>query len=150
MAMQAPGSVVIPRTKRRDEPFVDHPLRQESTSIGRKNTHERLRTTFGTEAGLLVQSGSPSESVSKGREMGYRYRMHARYLPGNPDLVSRPRKKVIFVRGCFWDRHGCRQYRQPRTKRSVWRPRLVRNTARDTEVKRELRKLGWGVMVARA
>ena len=79
--------------------------------------------------------------------MGYRYRLHARDLPGNPDLVFRPRKKVIFVHGCFWHQHGCRQYRQPRTKRSFWEPKLAKNKARDAQVKRELRKLGWGVMV---
>ena len=79
--------------------------------------------------------------------MGYRYRLHARDLPGNPDLVFRPRKKVIFVHGCFWHQHGCRQYRQPRTKRSFWEPKLAKNKARDVEVRRQLRKLGWGVMV---
>ena len=33
--------------------------------------------------------------------MGYRYRLHRRELPGKPDLVFGPRKKVIFVHGCF-------------------------------------------------
>lgn len=79
--------------------------------------------------------------------MGYRYRLHARDLPGHPDLVFRPRKKVIFVNGCFWHQHGCRQYRQPRTKRSFWDPKLARNKARDAKVQRELRQLGWRVMV---
>ena len=79
--------------------------------------------------------------------MGYRYRLHARDLPGNPDLVFRPRKKVIFVHGCFWHQHGCRQYRQPRTKRSFWHPKLAKNKTRDAEVRQLLRKLGWGVMV---
>ncbi|MDZ4199625.1 MAG: DNA mismatch endonuclease Vsr [Kiritimatiellia bacterium] len=79
--------------------------------------------------------------------LGYRFRLHARDLPGNPDLVFRPRMKVIFVHGCFWHQHGCRQYRQPRTKRSYWEPKLGRNKARDEEVRRELRKRGWGVMV---
>jgi DNA mismatch endonuclease (patch repair protein) len=79
--------------------------------------------------------------------MGYRYSLYARDLPGNPDLVFRPRKKVIFVHGCFWHQHGCRQYRQPRTKRSFWEQKLAKNKARDAQVKRELRKLGWRVMV---
>lgn len=79
--------------------------------------------------------------------MGYRYRLHARDLPGNPDLVFRPRKKVIFVHGCFWHQHDCRQYRQPRTKREFWEPKLAKNKARDADVRRQLRKLGWGVMV---
>lgn len=79
--------------------------------------------------------------------LGYRYRLHSRELPGNPDLVFRPRKKVIFVHGCFWHQHGCRQYREPRTKRSFWERKLAKNKARDAEVKRQLRKLGWRALV---
>lgn len=78
--------------------------------------------------------------------MGYRYSLHARDLPGNPDLVFRPRKKVIFVHGCFWHQHGCRQYRQPRTKLAFWKPKLARNTARDEQVRKMLRKQGWKSM----
>ncbi len=79
--------------------------------------------------------------------MGYRYRLHSRELPGHPDLVFRPRKKVIFVHGCFWHQHGCRQYRQPRSKLSFWGAKLARNKARDDEVLRALEKLGWRVLV---
>jgi DNA mismatch endonuclease (patch repair protein) len=37
--------------------------------------------------------------------MGYRYRLHRKDLPGKPDLVFGPKKKVIFVHGCFWHQH---------------------------------------------
>ena len=37
--------------------------------------------------------------------LGYRFRLHRRDLPGTPDLVFRGRRKVIFVHGCFWNRH---------------------------------------------
>lgn len=79
--------------------------------------------------------------------MGYRYRLHVSDLPGHPDIVFRPRRKVIFVHGCFWHQHGCHQYRQPRTKRSFWEPKLAQNKARDARVRRELSQLGWCVMV---
>ena len=79
--------------------------------------------------------------------MGCRYRLHARDLPGHPDLVFRPRKKIIFVHGCFWHQHGCRQYRQPRTKRAFWETKLAKNKARDAEVRQMLRGLGWNVLV---
>lgn len=79
--------------------------------------------------------------------MGYRYRLHARDLPGHPDLVFRSRKKVVFVHGCFWHQHGCRQYRQPRSRLSFWETKLARNKARDAEVLRELEELGWRVLV---
>ena len=75
--------------------------------------------------------------------MGYRYRLHARDLPGSPDLVFRLRKRAIFVHGCFWHQHGCQQYRQPRTKRGFWEPKLARNRARDAETRNRLRCLGW-------
>lgn len=79
--------------------------------------------------------------------MGYRYRLHARDFPGHPDLVFRPRKKVIFVHGCFWHQHGCRQYRQPRSRLSFWEAKLARNKTRDVEVLSALEKLGWRVLV---
>lgn len=75
--------------------------------------------------------------------MGYRYRLHVKDLPGSPDLVFRRTKKVIFVHGCFWHQHGCRQYRMPKTKQGFWEPKLARNVVRDAQVRRRLRKLGW-------
>ena len=33
--------------------------------------------------------------------MGYRYTLHRSDLPGRPDLVFAPRRKLIFVHGCF-------------------------------------------------
>ena len=38
--------------------------------------------------------------------LGYRYRLHRRNLPGTPDIVFGPRRKVIFVHGCFWHGHS--------------------------------------------
>ncbi len=34
--------------------------------------------------------------------MGFRYRLHVRNLPGNPDLVFPSRGKIIFVHGCVF------------------------------------------------
>ncbi len=33
---------------------------------------------------------------------GFRYRLHAKELPGRPDLVLPKYKAVVFVDGCFW------------------------------------------------
>ena len=41
--------------------------------------------------------------------MGFRYRLHRKDLPGKPDLVFGPRRKVIFVHGCFWHGHTCKR-----------------------------------------
>jgi DNA mismatch endonuclease Vsr len=39
--------------------------------------------------------------------LGYRYRLHAKKLPGRPDIVFPARRRVVFVHGCFWHRHTC-------------------------------------------
>ena len=81
--------------------------------------------------------------------MGFRYRLHDRSLPGNPDLVFRSRGKIIFVHGCFWHRHGttCEYTRWPKSRLDFWGPKLERNHRRDKVVRRKLRKLGWKVLV---
>ena len=80
--------------------------------------------------------------------MGYRYRLHASDLPGRPDLVFRPRRKAIFVHGCFWHRHpGCAHNRLPRTRREFWRRKLNENARRDQINQYTLQKMGWRVLV---
>lgn len=31
----------------------------------------------------------------------YRYSLHAKVLPGKPDIIFKSNKKVIFIHGCF-------------------------------------------------
>jgi DNA mismatch endonuclease, patch repair protein len=81
--------------------------------------------------------------------MGYRYRLHRKDLPGKPDLVFGPRKKVIFVHGCFWHGHdaeGCPDRRTPKSNVSYWSPKLARNKSRDAERVIALEKAGWKVL----
>lgn len=82
--------------------------------------------------------------------MGYRYRLHAKDLPGRPDIVFRRRRRVIFVHGCFWHRHpdpACKLARLPKTRLDFWLPKLERNRQRDlTDVER-LEKMGWQVLL---
>ncbi|MBI5154395.1 DNA mismatch endonuclease Vsr [Candidatus Poribacteria bacterium] len=82
--------------------------------------------------------------------MGYRYRLHSALLPGKPDLSFPSRHKVIFVHGCFWHRHrarACRISRLPKSNTGYWHPKLEANEARDKRHRRQLRKLGWDVLV---
>ena len=80
--------------------------------------------------------------------LGYRYRLHARDLPGRPDLVLRRRRKVIFVHGCFWHQHNCQMgSRMPKTRIGFWREKLEGNKKRDAENERQLKKDGWSVLV---
>ncbi len=78
---------------------------------------------------------------------GYRYRLHARTLPGCPDLVFRPRRKVIFVHGCFWHRHAnCILARMPKSRVDFWTTKLEGNRKRDERNKRALAREGWKVL----
>lgn len=63
---------------------------------------------------------------------GYRYRLHVRTLPGNPDIVFPGRKEVIFVHGCFWHRRTCRKGKSmPQTRKAFWKTKLELNHKRD-------------------
>ena len=80
--------------------------------------------------------------------MGYRYRLHRRDLPGTPDLVFGPRRKVIFVHGCFWHRQeGCHLARMAKSRVEFWQPKLEGNRLRDERNQLELKRLNWDVLV---
>lgn len=79
---------------------------------------------------------------------GYRYRLHSSLLPGKPDLIFPGRKAVIFLHGCFWHLHrGCVDGHVPESRTDYWIPKLERNVERDKRVSRELKTLGWRVLV---
>ncbi len=80
--------------------------------------------------------------------MGYRYRLHDKRLPGNPDIVLPRHRMVILVHGCFWHRHDCPDGRKlPRSRPEYWKPKLERNRLRDEVNAGRLREMGWNVLV---
>ena len=82
--------------------------------------------------------------------MGYRYRLHRKGLPGKPDLVFGPRRKVIFVHGCFWHQHddpACKIARKPKSNQGYWDEKLARNVARDKRNQAGLEAQGWSVLI---
>jgi DNA mismatch endonuclease, patch repair protein len=74
---------------------------------------------------------------------GFRFRLHQKDLPGKPDIVLPKYRTVIFVHGCFWHSHGCKNSVVPRTRREFWIEKLRMNWTRDRKSIRELRGLGW-------
>lgn len=79
---------------------------------------------------------------------GYRFRIHARDIPGRPDIVFRGRRKAIFVHGCFWHRHeGCKRTTTPKTRRKFWEDKFSANQKRDANVVSSLQHEGWEVIV---
>jgi DNA mismatch endonuclease (patch repair protein) len=79
--------------------------------------------------------------------LGYKYRLHRPNLPGRPDIVFASRKKAIFVNGCFWHQHGCELTKMPSSNLDYWVPKFERNKRRDRSAVRELRSLGWKVLI---
>lgn len=79
--------------------------------------------------------------------LGYRYRLHRKDLPGSPDLVFSRIRKVIFVHGCFWHRHGCKKTTTPASNLRFWNRKFEANVKRDRRVIRDLTELGWNSFV---
>jgi DNA mismatch endonuclease, patch repair protein len=79
---------------------------------------------------------------------GFRYRLHRRDLPGNPDIILPRYRTVIFVHGCFWHGHDCSRGRQrPATRRAFWDAKLDGNISRDRANQATLEAAGWTVFV---
>ncbi|MBP1315109.1 DNA mismatch endonuclease Vsr [Herbaspirillum sp. 1130] len=78
---------------------------------------------------------------------GFRYRLHARDLPGSPDLVLPKYRSVIFIHGCFWHGHNCPMFKTPATNTDFWISKIERNKANDLKFMAELLGGGWRVAV---
>ena len=78
---------------------------------------------------------------------GYRYRLHRKDLPGNPDIVLQKYKTVIFIHGCFWHGHTCKAGKLPETNKKFWKDKIGSNIVRDKRNKTKLKKLKWKVII---
>ncbi|HOX49912.1 MAG TPA: DNA mismatch endonuclease Vsr [Fibrobacteria bacterium] len=80
--------------------------------------------------------------------MGFRFRLHRRDLPGSPDIVLPRLGVVVFVHGCFWHRHHrCKGATTPKSNADFWQDKFAANVERDKRNRRDLRRLGWKVVV---
>lgn len=79
---------------------------------------------------------------------GFRFRLHRKDLPGNPDIVLPKYKTVIFINGCFWHGHkDCKFATIPETNRDFWLSKISGNIIRDNESVERLKQSGWKVIV---
>ena len=79
---------------------------------------------------------------------GFRYRLHIKALSGSPDIVLKKYNTVIFIHGCFWHGHtGCKYFQMPETRKQYWGPKIARNIANDVKHVRELKAMGWNVII---
>lgn len=79
------------------------------------------------------------------RSLGHSgYRIHRKDLPGKPDIAFVGRKMAIFVHGCFWHGHDCKEgLRRPKSNQAYWLPKIERNQERDAMHLSELARRGW-------
>ncbi len=99
---------------------------------------------------IRSQETAPELAVRKIlRDLGVHYRLHAKELPGKPDIVRRRDKQAVFIHGCFWhlhERENCLDGRLPKSNTGYWHTKLRRNVERDKANQAALRDQGWRVL----
>ncbi|MDR3280388.1 MAG: very short patch repair endonuclease [Synergistaceae bacterium] len=63
-------------------------------------------------------------------------------VKGHPDFVFLSQKIAIFVDGCFWHGHNCRNT-TPKDNEEYWSKKIARNKKRDVEITGHFEKRGW-------
>lgn len=98
-------------------------------------------------AGIRGKDTTPELALRRALHgAGFRFRLHARELPGRPDLVLPRWRVAVQVHGCFWHRHpGCRYATDPATRPEFWSAKFAGNVARDARNHAALLASGWRV-----
>lgn len=95
----------------------------------------------------VKRSGTGPELILRKllHRLGLRYIIGNKRLPGTPDLAFPRYEVAVFVHGCFWHGHDCRQGRSPSSNVDYWVPKIEANRARDKRKAQALNGLGWRV-----
>lgn len=66
---------------------------------------------------------------------GFRFRLHRKDLPGQPDIYLPKHRLAVFVHGCFWHGHeGCKRSKLPSTNSAFWENKIAGNRRRDAQI----------------
>lgn len=99
-------------------------------------------------SGIRGKNTQPEYLIRKALyKRGYRYRLHAKKLPGKPDLVLHKYKAVIFIHGCFWHGHDCHLFKWPQSRTDFWRTKINKNRANDDKALDALKSTEWRTLV---
>ena len=79
--------------------------------------------------------------------LGFRFRLHRKGLPCKPDLILPGYHTVVFVHGCYWHLHGCKDSGIPKSNSLFWADKFTANRTRDARNIEMLEKAGWNVLV---
>lgn len=95
-------------------------------------------------SGIRGTNTKPELTIRRAlHRQGLRYRLHAKDVPGKPDLVFRAWRAAVFINGCFWHGHDCRFFRMPQTRPEFWQSKITSNRKRDAVVSAALADAGW-------
>lgn len=95
---------------------------------------------------IKSQNTRPEILIRKGlHAAGFRYRLHAKDLPGKPDMVLPKYKALIFINGCFWHGHRCHLSHIPKTRTEFWLAKISANMNRDVLTHQRLMKTDWRI-----
>lgn len=98
-------------------------------------------------SGIRGKNTSPERTVRRLlHRAGFRFRLHARDLPGRPDLVLPKWRAIVLIHGCFWHRHPhCRFATTPATRPEFWASKFAGNVERDQRALAAMKADGWRV-----
>jgi len=99
-------------------------------------------------SGIRCKNTRPEIAIRKEmHRRGYRYRLHAKELPGKPDFIFPRFRAVVFVHGCFWHGHACPLFKLPSTRTEFWQSKIERNKANDDKASAALLASGWRIAI---
>jgi DNA (cytosine-5)-methyltransferase 1 len=123
-------------------PSADQRLPEGSTASS-PEARRRMQANRGRDTGPEIRLRQALHAL------GLRYRLHCRPEPDirtRVDIVFRPAKVAVEVRGCFW--HACPTHgTQPKANSEAWAAKLRRNQERDAKVEQRLKQAGWFLAV---
>lgn len=107
-----------------------------------KETRSRMMS------GIRSKNTKPEILIRKGLyHRGYRYRLHVKKIPGNPDIVLRKYNSVIFINGCFWHKHNCHLFKWPKSNIEFWKKKILKNVSNDIKNQEILNKSKWKIAI---
>lgn len=99
-------------------------------------------------AGIRGKDTKPELEIRRAlHRKGFRFRLHAKDLPGRPDILLPRYNVAILVHGCFWHGHDCPYFKRPSTRQSFWLSKIAGTKRRDERKLTELLELGWRVLI---
>lgn len=99
-------------------------------------------------SGIRAKNTHPEMFIRQGlHALGFRFRLHAKDIPGKPDIVLPKYHALIIVQGCFWHGHGCRYFKTPKTNAVFWQEKIQSNKLRDARTLQLQLDAGWRCLI---